>query len=102
MAPAKSEVTEVKKVPASVAPGTLEKDLAGVEDKGADDLSSDVDDGVDELGGDLNDEDDLSGMTDELDDDLTEDVSEELDTEKFFRDSDPGRDDDNGSIPQVW
>jgi len=98
----KSEVMEVKKSPASVAPGTLEKDVAGGKDKGAGGLSPDVEDIAEEIGDDFDDEEDLSGVSDDVDDDLTEDVSEELNIEKFFRDSDTGPDDEDGDIPRGW
>jgi hypothetical protein len=79
--------------PDPVDPGTLEEDLVD----GIDDIAEDLTP-VDDLEVDLGDDEEMAGVSEELDDDLTEDLAEELGTEKYFRDSDVGIDDDDGMI----
>jgi hypothetical protein len=59
---------------------------------------------VDDLTDNFDDDDFAEDLADEADEDLdlTEDLSEELGTEKFFRETEPHAEDDEEEIPRSW
>ena len=88
-------------VTAAVVPDSLESDLSGFDDATADEFSADLDD---DMSGDISaDFDDNAGfgpLAEGRDDDLTEDLSEELEAEKYFREAEAVLDDDD--LPRGW
>ena len=74
-----------------------------------DSLTTDLDDvtdplDVDDLADDFDDDEFSEDSTDDADEDLdlTEDLSEELGTDKFFRDTESNHEDDEEEIPRSW